>query len=1037
MKKILLILIALTISPAVAFAAPEVRYERTLLPTETNTYELGTSSLRWLNIFGKNGFFENITVTGTCTGCGGGGGGGGISSSTNPLMATYFVATSTTATSTFPNINISTALSIFGNYVNSLTGLKSLINYWTLSGSNLTYTTGNIGIGTTTPGTTLGVQGRGLFSNDVVASNFTATSTTATSTFPKINTTYFQIGNDTINDITGSGLTVVGGALTATGGGSGPATSTNPLMGTYIVATSTTATSSLPQLSSSVITSLWGSFTRLFVSGLSSSVGQYVVVGANGELLATTTPQMTTIVPISGTRNDTNTTFTTASEPILVVINGQAWAGTGGAITWTYSGGTITTSQPVGTGGDIYGLSLGVGLIAMVSDPYTFYVPTISGDATTVLQAYINRASAYATSTGNIATLKFPATSYSTDELVVQEDTVWDCNNTSFLKRNDASGGLNGSLIRTNRYSSGGSYYGHNDNISFKGCTFSSNNKTLTQAIFRMLDVYNMQMEDLTFRHTPGGLQLATNICGRVIRGNNLRVVGGETTLQDGFHITCGDSMTFTNLVCDQSGDDCVALGRDIAGPSGVGEDEGISNVTINGLVCNSIKGRCVTFYAGHDFIDSGFLNVRKIKNVIVNGAVGKCGQIRSFCLGIIDEMDYGQIFSYTINSGGTGYTSGTYLSQATTGGGCTSQPLADVIITGGVITSVKPANLGGGTFSVGDGCTSGPTLSLTGLGAGVGANVTGDMVVIDPTVISNISFQGKLTAGTTTATHDGTQAYGMYVVTGDKVKIDVDMTFASTTENRRPWIIYCGNNYDVKWTQTGTTTYGGYISPTTWNCEADNWNWHDSLFQSFDGAANPGEGVFYFRSGTLNNWSVTNSKFNDLTGGAPAFAWNSAATTSSLSIINNKLYELTGAVNSRGLNQQSCVNCSEKLIMIGNDFSQIDIPINGATAFQNSNSSYLIRDNLGIKTNYCQQPTIGAGATTTTVTVGALTGLTSSTALGLGSIKVNPITSIVATSTIGTRAVSTTTYDIIVPYPLPSTQTFMSCEDTSKKQQN
>lgn len=73
--------------------------------------------------------------------------------------------------------------------------------------------------------------------------------------------------------------------------------------------------------------------------GGSSSVGSFSIVG------------------ISGTINDINTTFTAASLPKLLNINGAFYQQTGGAITWTYSVGTITLSSAVGTGGSIYGIA--------------------------------------------------------------------------------------------------------------------------------------------------------------------------------------------------------------------------------------------------------------------------------------------------------------------------------------------------------------------------------------------------------------------------------------------------------------------------------------------------------------------------------------------------------------------------------------------------------------------------------------------------------------------------------------------------------
>lgn len=56
---------------------------------------------------------------------------------------------------------------------------------------------GRLGIGTTTPGTSLGVMGAGVFAHTVTASNFTATSTTLQSTFPLANIT--KLSNLTSN----------------------------------------------------------------------------------------------------------------------------------------------------------------------------------------------------------------------------------------------------------------------------------------------------------------------------------------------------------------------------------------------------------------------------------------------------------------------------------------------------------------------------------------------------------------------------------------------------------------------------------------------------------------------------------------------------------------------------------------------------------------------------------------------------------------------------------------------------------------------
>ncbi len=62
------------------------------------------------------------------------------------------------------------------------------------------------------------------------------------------------------------------------------------------------------------------------------------------------------VIAVTGTINDVNVTFASASEPTLLNINGAFYNTTGGAITWSYVVGVITISSPVGTGGSIFGI---------------------------------------------------------------------------------------------------------------------------------------------------------------------------------------------------------------------------------------------------------------------------------------------------------------------------------------------------------------------------------------------------------------------------------------------------------------------------------------------------------------------------------------------------------------------------------------------------------------------------------------------------------------------------------------------------------
>lgn len=61
-----------------------------------------------------------------------------------------------------------------------------------------------------------------------------------------------------------------------------------------------------------------------------------------------------TILAATGTVDDSNTDFTFASEPTVIVVNGLIYRKDAG---WSWSDPTATLASPVGTGGDIYGLN--------------------------------------------------------------------------------------------------------------------------------------------------------------------------------------------------------------------------------------------------------------------------------------------------------------------------------------------------------------------------------------------------------------------------------------------------------------------------------------------------------------------------------------------------------------------------------------------------------------------------------------------------------------------------------------------------------
>lgn len=131
--KYILIGIILTV-PLVSWGLPYFQQTQGLVPGATNTYYIGTSSPSLLEY--KGIFTRDLTISGTCTGCGGVGG----ATSTHPLMASWFVATNTAATSTFEGaIQINQGLEVVGNVNPSGDPFKPYGNVELVGGGNIVF----------------------------------------------------------------------------------------------------------------------------------------------------------------------------------------------------------------------------------------------------------------------------------------------------------------------------------------------------------------------------------------------------------------------------------------------------------------------------------------------------------------------------------------------------------------------------------------------------------------------------------------------------------------------------------------------------------------------------------------------------------------------------------------------------------------------------------------------------------------------------------------------------------------------------------
>ena len=89
------------------------------------------------------------------------------------------------------------------------------------------------------------------------------------------------------------------------------------------------------------------------VAGSGVSINYNYANGRNDITISASGTGSFSLLTATGNVNDTNTAFTFASEPVVVVVNGASYRNGSGC---TISGTNVTLDNPVGSGGGIYGL---------------------------------------------------------------------------------------------------------------------------------------------------------------------------------------------------------------------------------------------------------------------------------------------------------------------------------------------------------------------------------------------------------------------------------------------------------------------------------------------------------------------------------------------------------------------------------------------------------------------------------------------------------------------------------------------------------
>lgn len=475
-------------------------------------------------------------------------------------------------------------------------------------------------------------------------------------------------------------------------------------------------------------------------------------------------------------------------------------------------------------------------------------IPALYGDApdgtpnphdpTEFIQGYIDKASAqYSESEGRVR-LVFPPITWSHRELVLKPNVIYQAvGETLFMPRFDSPGGMEDrSLWKTRRVNgvrwdpvTGGfdgwlirnpdEWYGLSANMAFIGpgrFILDVRSKRRTQPALLLNEVENLYVEHgaIEVRHGPNAVHWAIRMGGRNIYWDHPIIRNGQFTGQDGVHVTHGHGIVVRGGDI-HSGDDCFAFGQEYAGASNVGPDEPLSDVYVNGALCDSRRGRAIICYTGLNYIGVTHRNAQQVRRVLAEGLTGWVARDRQCALwmGYFPQRD--AIWRYEITRPGRGYRDGYYTNLPVVGGGgtgarCSVQVLDSQISRAWIYSdrTVSPP-----TFRVGSRYLADGLVDLSSLPDGSGAVVVARYTPVPNDRVEDIdvTFNGQMGG----PTHDGESPFGVALEGCRRVRIRAEL---SATENEtkpehRPFLITAAEDCRVQLTLKTSVARSGIIN--------------------------------------------------------------------------------------------------------------------------------------------------------------------------------------------------------------------------------